>query len=168
MTTSSNAVKLPSNGDGLTAAALDELAKRLAPLVTMNLVNCIDVENTPFQKGDGSTMKINRAVTINGEKRWIRANTEQEYAEKLMQLCGGMKQAPAQLHNFADYANTWFELYSKPCHVRRAVTHPDRNKPEIKETKPLQACGILGYLLSLCPTLYPATLMNLFAAVRNH
>lgn len=113
MTKRNEAVKLPSNGGGLTSAALDELAKRLAPLVTMNLVNCIDVENTPFQKGDGSTMKINRAVTINGEKRWIRANTEQEYAEKLMQLCGGMKQAPAQLHNFADYANTWFELLFK-------------------------------------------------------
>ena len=122
MTKQNEAVTLPSNGGGLTSAALDELAKRLAPLVTMNLVNCIDVENTPFQKGDGSTMKINRAVTINGEKRWIRANTEQAYAEKLMQLCGGMKQAPAQLHNFADYANTWFELYSKPCIEKATAT----------------------------------------------
>ena len=43
MTTSSNAVKLPSNGDGLTAAALDELAQRLAPVVAQHLVNCIDV-----------------------------------------------------------------------------------------------------------------------------
>lgn len=58
MTKQNEAVTLPSNGGGLTSAALDELAKRLAPLVTMNLVNCIDVENTPFQKGDGSTMKI--------------------------------------------------------------------------------------------------------------
>ena len=58
LTKRNEAVKLPSNGGGLTSAALDELAKRLAPLVTMNLVNCIDVENTPFQKGDGSTMKI--------------------------------------------------------------------------------------------------------------
>ena len=108
MTTSSNAVKLPSNGDGLTAAALDELAQRLAPVVAQHLVNCIDVGNAPLQKGSDPTMKINRVVTINGEKRWIHANTEQEYAEKLMQLCGGMQQAPAQRHNFADYANTWF------------------------------------------------------------
>lgn len=104
MTTSSNAVKLPSNGDGLTAAALDELAQRLAPVVAQHLVNCIDVGNAPLQKGSDPTMKINRVVTINGEKRWIHANTEQEYAEKLMQLCGGMQQAPAQRHNFADYA----------------------------------------------------------------
>lgn len=27
--------------------------------------------------------KINRAVLIHGKKTWIRANTEQEYADKL-------------------------------------------------------------------------------------
>jgi len=74
LTTSSNAVKLPSNGDGLTAAALDELAQRLAPVVAQHLVNCIDVGNAPLQKGSDPTMKINRVVTINGEKRWIHAN----------------------------------------------------------------------------------------------
>lgn len=55
MTTSSNAVKLPSNGDGLTAAALDELAQRLAPVVAQHLVNCIDVGNAPLQKGSDPT-----------------------------------------------------------------------------------------------------------------
>ena len=122
MTTSSNAVKLPSNGDGLTAAALDELAQRLAPVVAQHLVNCIDVGNAPLQKGSDPTMKINRVVTINGEKRWIHANTEQEYAEKLMQLCGGMQQAPAQRHNFADYANTWFDVYAKPSIEKATAT----------------------------------------------
>ena len=122
MTTSSNAVKLPSNGDGLTAAALDELAQRLAPAVAQHLVNCIDVGNAPLQKGSDPTMKINRVVTINGEKRWIHANTEQEYAEKLMQLCGGMQQAPAQRHNFADYANTWFDVYAKPSIEKATAT----------------------------------------------
>ena len=66
MTTSSNAVKLPSNGEGLTAAALDELAQRLAPAMAKHLVNCIDVGNAPFQKGNDPTMKINRTITING------------------------------------------------------------------------------------------------------
>lgn len=122
MTTSSNAVKLPSNGDGLTAAALDELAQRLAPIVAQHLVNCIDVGNAPLQKGSDPTMKINRVVTINREKRWIHANTEQEYAEKLMQLCGGMQQAPAQRHNFADYANTWFDVYAKPSIEKATAT----------------------------------------------
>jgi len=122
LTTSSNAVKLPSNGDGLTAAALDELAQRLAPVVAQHLVNCIDVGNAPLQKGSDPTMKINRVVTINGEKRWIHANTEQEYAEKLMQLCGGMQQAPSQRHNFADYANTWFDVYAKPSIEKATAT----------------------------------------------
>lgn len=72
-----------------------------------------------------------------------------------MQLCGGMKQAPAQLHNFADYANTWFELYSKPCHVRRAVTHPDRNKPEIKETKTAASVRDIGLSAIALPHLVP-------------
>jgi hypothetical protein len=55
------------NGDKLDTVALDELARSLAPLMIKHLENCIDVENTPFQKGDGPTMKINRAVVI-GEK----------------------------------------------------------------------------------------------------
>ena len=32
--------------------------------------------------------KITRTVTINGAKHWIRANTEQEYADKLLKLVG--------------------------------------------------------------------------------
>ena len=253
MTTSSNAVKLPSNGDGLTAAALDELAQRLAPVVAQHLVNCIDVGNAPLQKGSDPTMKINRVVTINGEKRWIHANTEQEYAEKLMQLCGGMQQAPAQRHNFADYANTWFndisgtkatkdkvkivlnmildaavedrlldrnplkskrlkitggaskvtEPYTQEemrymahnltkivdssdrmyfallafhplrleevlglkwadididagiIHVRRAVTHPDRNRPEVKDTKTAASVRDIGLSTIALPQLIP-------------
>ncbi len=59
--------------------------------------------------------KITRTVTINGAKHWIRANTEQEYADKLLKLVG--TQDTAQEHGnhlFSDYAMTWFETYSKP------------------------------------------------------
>ena len=59
--------------------------------------------------------KITRTITINGAKHWIRANTEQEYADKLLKLVGS--QGTAQEHGkhlFADYAMTWFETYSKP------------------------------------------------------
>lgn len=58
--------------------------------------------------------KINRAVMINGEKRWIRANTEQEYADKLLKLTGANQQEPKQKHPFPKYALNWFETYSKP------------------------------------------------------
>lgn len=114
MTKPEQTANVAENGDKLDTVALDELARSLAPLMIKHLENCIDVENTPFQKGDGPTMKINRAVVIGEKKHWIRANTEQEYAEKLMELYGGSIQAPTQKHNFPDYANTWFDLYASP------------------------------------------------------
>lgn len=59
--------------------------------------------------------KINRAVVINGEKKWIHANTEQEYADKLAALFGADKPASTKgKRNFRDYALNWFEVYSKP------------------------------------------------------
>lgn len=59
--------------------------------------------------------KITRTVTLNGVKHRIRANTEQEYAEKLLKLVGSQNTAQQNSkHLFADYAMTWFETYSKP------------------------------------------------------
>lgn len=59
--------------------------------------------------------KITRTVTINGVKHWIRASTEQEYADKLLKLVGTQSAALEPVrHLFADYAMTWFETYSKP------------------------------------------------------
>ena len=78
-----------------------------------HLDNC-KADCTPFQ-GEIEMAKITRTVTLNGVKHWIRANTEQEYADKLLKLVGS--QGTAQEHSkhlFADYAITWFETYSKP------------------------------------------------------
>ena len=59
--------------------------------------------------------KITRTVTLNGVKHWIRANTEQDYAEKLLKLAGSQNTAQQNSkHLFADYAMTWFVTYSKP------------------------------------------------------
>lgn len=33
-----------------------------------------------------------------------------------------MQQAPAQRHNFADYANTWFDVYAKPSIEKATAT----------------------------------------------
>ena len=69
---------------------------------------------TPFQ-GEIEMAKITRTVTINGVKHWIRASTEQEYADKLLKLVSPQSAAPEpSKHLFADYALTWFETYSKP------------------------------------------------------
>ena len=61
--------------------------------------------------------KITRTVVINGKQHWIRAATEQEYADKLLKLYAG-DPAPAAVtagkHDFATYATRWFEVYSRP------------------------------------------------------
>ena len=79
-----------------------------------HLDNCIELDCTP-SKGEIEMAKITRTVTINGAKHWIRANTEQEYADKLLKLIGTQGTASERSkHLFADYAMTWFETYSKP------------------------------------------------------
>lgn len=69
----------------------------------------------PFPQGveDEMAPKINRSVTIDGKKRWIRANSEQEYADKLMKLSSPGPQQ-SEKHPFKEYALSWFETYSKP------------------------------------------------------
>lgn len=78
-----------------------------------HLDNCKKLDCTPFQ-GEIEMAKITRTVTINGTKHWIRANTEQEYADKLLKLVGGSQETAKGTHLFSDYAMTWFETYSKP------------------------------------------------------
>ncbi len=79
-----------------------------------HLDNCKELDCTPFQ-GEIEMAKITRTITINGVKHWIRASTEQEYADKLLKLVGSQDTAQGRCkHLFADYAMTWFETYSKP------------------------------------------------------
>ena len=79
-----------------------------------HLDNCKSSDCTPFQ-GEIEMAKITRTVTIGGVKLWIRAKTEQEYADKLLKLVGTQSAAPKpSKHLFTDYALTWFETYSKP------------------------------------------------------
>lgn len=93
---------------------------------TPHLDNC-KADCTPFQ-GEIEMAKITRTVTINGVKHWIRASTEQEYADKLLKLVGPQN-APSAVpepskHLFADYALTWFETYSKPnIEIATATTY---------------------------------------------
>ena len=80
-----------------------------------HLDNCKKLDCTPFQGENEMAPKITRTVTINGAKHWIRANTEQEYADKLLKLVGTQDTTQEHSkHPFADYATTWFETYSKP------------------------------------------------------
>lgn len=73
-----------------------------------------ELDCMPFQQGvEGMATKINRTIMIGGVKRWIHANTEQEYADKLMKLLDS-KPPETGKHPFSEYAWNWFEVYSKP------------------------------------------------------
>lgn len=81
------------------------------------LDNLINSGYMPWEGTNDTMAKINRAVTINGVKHWIRANTEQEYADKLIGLSrgGSMAVSPSvSAHKFSDYAWNWFNVFSKP------------------------------------------------------
>lgn len=56
--------------------------------------------------------KINQSITINGVKRWITANSMQEFADKVTRLLG-MPQDRGK-HLFSDYAWNWYNTYSAP------------------------------------------------------
>lgn len=83
---------------------------------SMHLENfMIKSDCTPSWKGDSqmaAKTKINQPIYINGEKRWITANSMQEFADKVLKLAGTV-QAPGK-HLFSDYAWNWFETYSAP------------------------------------------------------
>lgn len=70
-----------------------------------------------LQEGENNmAYKINRPVTIAGQKKWIHANTEQEYIEKVFQYYTDSNSAPApsEKRPFNEYAQKWFDTYAKP------------------------------------------------------
>lgn len=81
-----------------------------------HLGNCIaQWETLPLSEGEtemASKSKINQPITINGQKRWITADTMQEFANKVIQLVTASPATAA--HPFTDYAWSWYNTYSKP------------------------------------------------------
>lgn len=62
--------------------------------------------------------KIRREIVINGVKRWVTGNSEQEYAENLIKALsdGSVEnvQFKERKHLFQPYAQKWFEVFSRP------------------------------------------------------
>ena len=74
-----------------------------------SLISRLESEDTmPLNK-----KKIRREVLVNGAKVWITANTEQEYADKLLRLSEAVPRQ-AEHHNFRVYADRWFYGVSQP------------------------------------------------------
>ena len=108
MNNQNNCATICTSKDEFTPAALDDLARMILPhlLQHLDIQNTTDV-GTPDPKGDGPDMaaKINRYVFIDGKKQWIHANSEQEYAEKLVRLyAGDVAPADSGKHDFGKYA----------------------------------------------------------------
>ena len=66
--------------------------------------------------------KIRREITLNGEKVWVTADTEQEYVNKLLRLSGAINSTSGEKHNFREYAQNWFEVFAKP-NVENVTSH---------------------------------------------
>lgn len=62
--------------------------------------------------------KINRKVYINNQLKWVHANSEQDYADKVILIAmaapNRMTEAEKSKHSFREYASNWFKIYSKP------------------------------------------------------
>lgn len=90
------------------------------PVLSLLLLQAMHLDNRikadcMSMEDDNMAYKIRRAVVIDGKQRWITANSEQEYAEKLAALFHTSNNADSrEKHNFKCYAENWFELYSKP------------------------------------------------------
>ena len=79
---------------------------------TEDLVGLLSEEDS-----DMARARIRRRVTLNGQLTWITADTEQEYAEKLLKAANVATEPPkpdVPKHNFREYAQRWFDVFSKP------------------------------------------------------
>ena len=112
------------NGEAITPDAYNEIVQRVTDAVISHLENTTESNETALShKGDGPDMAttINRSVILNGKKCWIHANTEQEYADKLLKLSADSL-APATAHDFKEYALNWFKVYAKPSIATATAT----------------------------------------------
>lgn len=108
-----NCANIDSNpGGGKPSYA--ELAEQLAPVLATYLENFTENRgNVPSQKGDDTiSYKINQPVVIDGSRHWIRANTMQEFADKVLSL--GRHVPDTAKHPFTAYAWNWYNTYAVP------------------------------------------------------
>lgn len=79
-----------------------------------HLDNSMEAENMPFSESEPQmAIKINQAVIINGQKRWVSAKSVQEFADKIVKLAC-TPPAKTYKHPFDEYAWNWFYTYSEP------------------------------------------------------
>ena len=80
-----------------------------------HLDNSIAAVCMPLSEGDtemATKHKINQPIIIKGERRWITADTMQEFTDKVIQLLGVPQDRGK--HPFDKYAWNWYNTYSAP------------------------------------------------------
>ena len=80
-----------------------------------HLDNRTEIDCASSSEGDSemaTKAKINQPVLIAGEKRWITANSMQEFTDKVVKLLS--KPQITSKHLFSDYAWNWYYTYSEP------------------------------------------------------
>ena len=112
-----------------------------AALAAMHFDNLTGAVNISEGVTDMKQKKIRRPIIIDGEKRWINADSEQEYAEKCAQAFAHRDiqeiKKPERKHNFTEYARNWFEVFSKPnVEAVTAITYERQLR--------LHICPVLG------------------------
>ena len=84
----------------------------------LHLDNGIDVFDPTREREERmpkNATKIRRPIVLHGVRVWVSGNSEQEYAENLLKIAGFQtKNSAAHNHNFKEYADNWFEVFSKP------------------------------------------------------
>ena len=142
-----------------------------------NLDNCTE-NNAGLLSEEDSNMaknKIKRRVTIDGELVWITAETEQEYSEKLLAAANMRfnKVVPeSSKHLFREYAQSWFETYSKPnvdqvtavTYERQLRLHlnPVLGDMYVENIKPLNVQEVFNRIQGAKETKYKAkTVLNM-------
>lgn len=96
---------------------LDDMCTRIVKL-EQHLENCIGTaQDMPFVEDmEMNKAKIDRRVTAGGRVVRIRANSENEYAQKLLSAMGStvlQAEPTSSKHLFKDYAEYWFTTFSK-------------------------------------------------------
>lgn len=106
---------------------IQSFCSQLLGIVQLFFENHIDVLNdndVAIKGANDMATKINRKITIDGKTYSIRANSEQEYAEKIIKKLGAtvtVNSLTGNKHNFEQYARNWFEAHSPTIETATAV-----------------------------------------------
>ena len=130
-----------------------DMTKKAMVKYDQKLENCTAINRVFYSAHKGgetrmSSKEIRRRIEIGGNKVWIRANSEQEYADKIIERYRESIGAEEQSgHNFRVFAEKWFEVFKEP-NVRKGSQMSYRRQLDVhiypilgeKDIEDIRAC----------------------------